>query len=174
MLKRATALALLLLAPVTWAAPRDLSEPPAPGDGMRVASAPADLSDAPDILEVSSGLVWLEVEGAGPARTATKVGHGYYLTESGRQNLEASLRRDAARLAELEALVELLHRGQGLRSAQPPVVLVPEGLPVEVPEPLDHLPVAAPSPHGGLRVWHVVVGVGLVLVAGFAVGRATE
>lgn len=101
MLTRALILAVMLGAPP----PRDLAMPPARGEGARVVTAPADLSAAPEVLEVASGFVWLVLADGTPSLKATKVPAGVYITAAGQSNLEASIERELAELrAERDAL----------------------------------------------------------------------
>lgn len=122
--------ALLALLAASEAPARDVSRPPQLGEGIRVTQAPVDLSTAPDVLEVSSGLVWLTLEDGTPSPRATKVPAGVYVTAAGFANLEASVRLEALRLrvdndnlrAELAALRETPLPGVAVA---PPVVAAP-------------------------------------------------
>lgn len=142
--------ALLLLA---LAAPaRDLAAAPVRGQDGRVVAAPADLSPAPEALEVSHGLVWLVLADGTPAKSATRVPAGMYVTAAGVANLDVSFGREAAALrAERDRLRDELARARA---------------------PLPGVPVAPPAV-GEARRWPTAVLVGglvLGLVAGGYVG----
>ncbi|QSQ14027.1 hypothetical protein [Myxococcus landrumensis] len=111
--------------------------------------APADLSTAPEALEVSHGLVWLVLADGTPAKAATKVPTGLYVTAAGMANLEASVSREVAALrAERDGLRDELARAQA---------------------PLPGVPVT-PSVIGADRGWPTRVVIGAAVVGVLAGG----
>lgn len=107
-------LPLLVAAPP--APPRDLALPPVHGESARVIAAPADLSPAPEAIEVASGLVWAVLADGTPSPRATRVPGGLFITAAGWANLEVSIQREIAALTrERDALrVELAKHREAL------------------------------------------------------------
>lgn len=152
---RCAALAILLAAQA-WAGetPRHLGTPAKRGEGVRVASAPMDMGDAPEVVEISGGLVWLVKADGSDSRAATKVHRGFYVSAQGFANLDASVRRETsalrARILELEAAQR-----------------------AEVPPPIDGaLPVIESGPPSRWWVWAIAIGGGVAL--GYGVARAAR
>lgn len=155
-------LTALSYAPVGLAGPRELGKPPRKGDSGRVVEAPNDLSAAPEALDIAGGLVWLVGPNGQSASHATRVQAGVYITWAGKRNLEASINAEAeryrARISELESQVKRLRESPADSSAR-----------------LTESPPSYPAPcveqEGGLRAWHVLVGVAVLFGGGYVLGR---
>lgn len=155
--------AALVYAPLALAAPpRNLGRPPRMGESGRVVEAPHELSTAAEAVDIVGGLVWLVGPNGMSSRHATRVPAGVFMTWEGKLNFEASINAEVgrykARIAELEAA---LRQRETPSTSQAPCPAVPP-------------PVDSAKDSGGLRAWHVLVGVGLVFGAGYLLGRGTH